>query len=179
MKDAIKPVVYLLLVLLAISLVSLLFVGCSVIRKSQKDKTETHTKTESDSSATVTTKTETKTTVEADTALRIGGNEMEGDFTDHTKPFTLENEHQKVTIDKGKVTAIVKEKTVPVNFKKTTETKQEIKSSVNEKKKEDKKSEQKKKAAEVKKTGPVIPWWLWLILIPLAAGYLYWKFKPS
>ena len=174
MKDALKPIGIFFLILFAWTLLTVFMSSCSVVKKVSKDRIESTTKTESDSSAVIKSKVTTKITESVDTTIRTPESRIEGRIVGPV--FTIEDDNQKITIDNGKVTGIVKLKVITVRSKKTTETKAETEASVKEKEKSVVKVDQKNKAVDVKKIG--FPWWLWLILLLVVVTIGYLKFRP-
>jgi hypothetical protein len=163
-----------LLFLLLVALLS----SCSITKKATTAKTNTYSQTESDSVSLVKSKTDTRVTETIDTVVTTLESRLEGELTvDSDLPFVLEDENQKVTIDKGKVTGIVKAKKLHVKGTKLTESKAETVAQVKENKKSDQNISEKNKGSEVTKTG--VPWWLWLLLILVGIGLAYQNFKPK
>lgn len=158
---------------LALSCV-LFLTSCKVSKNVQKSSTETETQNKVDSSGVkrndITKEEETKTITEVavDTSVLVTGvkAKVKGDTTlsDGTKvEFTSD----------GGVLIAQPDKTIPIKGKKRTETTTKTKevdkskSEATVKKKEEKKESKKEKGKEVTKTGFVLAWY-WFILIVLA-----------
>lgn len=175
MKRYLTAIIGLLLILFYCS-------SCSVIKSRNVNKSDTSTDIEVDSTANTHSKSETKITETIDTFLTIRGGEVEWSTTDKDlseKPFVIENEDHQITLRKDSTGRIhgkvkTKDKVIPVKATKVTEIKSDIKQKV--KVKSDKETESKTKVVDkdVKRTG--IPWWIWVILVLIVAGYLAYRY---
>lgn len=173
----------------------LLLSSCSVLKKTVKthdreqqkieasaeEKTVTETKTEG--------KAKTVTTEEMDTTFQTAGERLTARSTDiKNEPLILEGkEFTTIVFDSAgvtKATTVVKPQTVHAKNKKRTEREESrqqtktVKSDSTGEFKEKLKSETDTKDRGVKKTGLLIPWWIWLVLVLILAGFAWWKFRP-
>jgi len=147
---------------------TIFFTSCRVQKNISKQETQKEEANKVDSAATVKndiqkeTKAVTETTEIIDSAAFI------------TPDGKLINDPKDVTKESIKV---------PIKKKKTTKRTEDIKetdqskSEVQVNKKEEKKEETSEKVKVIEKTGFTLPWFWWIIIIVLVAGYLAWRYR--
>jgi hypothetical protein len=158
-------------------LIALTATSCGKIRKAltiDKTKVEATTDQTVTEQIVTTEKVDTLITLPADTSTWILPLRELIDSTE----LIVENDVQTITFkfdpvkNTVKATAVIKEKTIPVVIdKKTVENRMvETESKV--------KVQTVKKDSEKVVTKPLIPSWLWIVLVIISAGYLAYRFMP-
>lgn len=156
-------------------LIALLASSCGKIRKNltvDRVKTEVVSSEEIREEITTTEKVDTLVTIPADTSTWIIPLR---ELTD-SSTLIVESDKQIITFkfdpEKKTVrtTAVIKQAKVPVQIEKTTVEKRNVESNYRVKTKAFDKDRQ------VEKTKPLIPWWVWIIVIIAGIVYVYLKF---